>query len=51
MKVYEVTFSEDVTEHYITMRVAARSKVDALMHIVNTRHVYSVEKVERVDNA
>ena len=48
MKVYKVTFSEDVGKQAISMQVAATSRVEALIHVVNTRHVYAVESVERV---
>ena len=48
MNVYKVTFSEDVRGHYYSMQVAATSRVEALIHIVNTRHVYAVESVERI---
>ncbi len=51
LKVYEVTFAEDVTGIYITLRVAAYSKVDALTQVVNTRHVYTVKRVKRVKDA
>ena len=48
MNVYEVTFSEDISGHYISMQVAATSRIEALIHVVNTRHVYAVESVERI---
>ena len=48
MNVYKVTFSEDVRGHYFSMEVEATSRVEALIHIVNSRHVYAVESVERI---
>ena len=48
MNVYKVTFSEDVRGNYFSMEVAATSRVEALIHIVNSRHVYAVESVERI---
>ena len=48
MKVYKVTFSEDDRGHYISMEVEATSRVEALIHIVNTKFVFAVESVERI---
>ncbi len=48
MKVYEVAFDEDVTGHYAILRVVARSKADALIWVVNTRCVRSINRIKRV---
>ncbi len=49
MRIYKVTFAEEESEqHYISMQVAAISKVEALIQLVNTRHVHTVKSVERI---
>ncbi len=50
MKSYTVEFKRYEDADYVYQAVLAESKVEALMHIVNTFSVYSVESVERVED-
>ncbi len=46
-KTYEVTF-DDGNGDYFILRVAAGSKADAIIWVVNTRCVYSIKRIKRV---
>ncbi len=49
MRVYRVEFKEAVDTDYIFIEVFADSKADAVMHVVNSFHVWCVESVVRTN--